>query len=83
MSDCMVITGEGVCWRAVFRTLVDVSVFSVIWSELLTKSAISCPSWSSVYGFQRLQCTSTSPVSSECGMFVMRCMQCCMSVSTV
>ena len=34
----------------VFGTLVGVFVFSVMWSELLMTSAISCPLWSSVYG---------------------------------
>ena len=43
-------------------------------------SAISCPVWSSVYECQRLEC---APVETECGMFVMNCMQCCMSVSAV
>ena len=41
-------------------------------------SAISCPRWSSVYECQII--VFTSPVMSECGMFVMYCMQCCMSV---
>ena len=58
-------------------------VFSVMWSELQTTSAISCPLWSSVYEFQRVECAYTSPVRTECGMFVMYCMQCCMSVSAV
>ena len=44
-------------------------------------SAISCPLWSSVYECQRVECAFTSPVRTECGMFVMYCMQCCMSVS--
>ena len=43
-------------------------------------SAISCPLWSSVYECQRVECAFTSPVRTECGMFVMYCMQCCMSV---
>ena len=30
-----------------------------------------------------MECVFTSPVRTECGMFVMCCMQCCMSVSTV
>ena len=30
-----------------------------------------------------MECAFTSPVRTECGMFVMRCMQCCMSVSAV
>ena len=36
-----VISGEDVCCNAVFGTLVGVSVFSVIWSELLMTSPIS------------------------------------------
>ena len=30
-----------------------------------------------------MECAFTSPVRTECGMFVMYCMQCCMSVSAV
>ena len=56
---------------------------SVMWSELLMTSAISCPLWSSVYECQRVECAFTSPVRTECGMFVMYCMQCCMCVSAV
>ena len=41
-------------------------------------SAISCSLWSSVYEFQRVECASTSPVRTDCGMFVMYCMHCCM-----
>ena len=52
MSDCVmdtvVISGEEVCCSVVFGTLVGVFVFSVMWSELLMTSAISCPLWSSV-----------------------------------
>ena len=65
----------------VFGTLVV--VFSVMWSELLMTSAISCPLWSSVYECQRVECAFTCPVRTECGMFVMYCMQCCMSLSVV
>ena len=46
-------------------------------------SAISWPLWSSVYECQRVECAFTSPMRTECGMFVMDCMQCCMSVSAV
>ena len=67
----------------VFGTLVGVFVFSVMWSELLMPSAICCPLWSSVYECQRVECAFTSPVTTECGRFVMYCMQCCMSVSAV
>ena len=64
-----------------FGTLVG--VFSVLWSELLMTSAISYPLWSSVYECQRVEYAFTSPVRTECDMFVMYVMQCCMSVSVV
>ena len=73
MLDTVVMSGDDVCCWVVFGTLVGVFVFSVMWSELLMTSAISCPLWSSVYECQRV----------ECGMFVMYCMQCFMSVSAV
>ena len=81
MLDTVVISGDYVCCSVVFSTLVG--VFSVMWSELLMTSAISCPLWSSVCECQRVECAFTSPVRTECGMFVMFCMQCCMSVSAV
>ena len=59
--------------------MVGVSVFSVIWSELLMASAIGCPLWSLVYECQRVECHSvpfTSQVRTECGMFAMCCTQC-------
>ena len=31
----------------------------------------------------QVECAFTSPVRTECGIFVMYCMQCCMSVSAV
>ena len=83
MLDTVVITDEDGCCSVVFITLVGVSVFSVMWSELLMTSAISCPLWSSVYEGHKVECAFTSPVRTECGMFVMCCMQCCMSVSAV
>ena len=46
------ISGEDVCCSVVFGTLVG--VFSVMWSELLMTSAISCPLWSSVYEYQEV-----------------------------
>ena len=64
-----------------FGTLVGVLVFSVVWSELLMTSANSCPLWSLMYECQRVECAFTSPVRTECGMFVMYCVQRCMSVS--
>ena len=79
--DTVVISGEDVCCSVVFGTLVG--VFSVLWSELLMTSAICCPLWSSVYECHKVECVFTSPVRTECGMFVMCCMQCCMSVSAV
>ena len=83
MLDTVVMSGDDVCCRVVFGTLFGVFVLSVMWSELLMTSAISCPLWSSVYECQRVECAFTSPVRTECGMFVMYCMQCCMSVSAV
>ena len=47
--DTVVMSGDDVCCSVVFGTLVGVFVFSVMWSELLMTSAISCPLWSSVY----------------------------------
>ena len=83
MLDTVVMSGDDVCCSVLFCTLVGVFVFSVMWSELLMTSAISCPLWSSVYECQRVECAFTSPVRTECGMFMMYCMQCCMSVSAV
>ena len=77
------VSGEYVCYRVVFDTLVCVFVFSVIWSELLMTSVISCRLWLSVYECQKVECAFTSSVMTECGMFVMCCVQCCMSVSAV
>ena len=77
----MLDTGDDVCCSVVFGTLVGVFVFSVMWSELLMTSAICwlC-SYPLVYECQRVVCSFTSPVRTECGMFVMHC---CMSVSSV
>ena len=81
--DTLVISNEYVCCSVVFGTLVGVFVFSVMWSEWLMTSAISCPVWSSVYECQRVECALTFSVRTECGMFVKYCMQCCMPVSAV
>ena len=67
----------------VFGTLVGLSVFSVMWSELLMTSAISFPLWSSVNECHKVECAFTSPVRTDCSMFVMCCIQCCMSVYAV
>ena len=83
MLDTVVISGDDVCYSVVFGTLVGVFVFSVMWSELLMTSAISCTLWSSVYACQRGECAFTYPLRTACCMFVMYCMQCCMSVSAV
>ena len=69
------ISGDDVCCSVVFGTLVG--VFSAKWSELLTTSAISYTLWASVYKCQRVECAFKSPVRTECDMFVMYCMQCC------
>ena len=44
-------------------------------------SAISSPLWSSMYECQRVEYVFTSPARTECGMFAMYRIQCCMSVS--
>ena len=74
--DTVVISGEDVCCSVVFGTLVGVFVFSVMWSKLLKKSAICCSLWSLVYEYHKVECAFTSPVRTECDMFVMCCMQC-------
>ena len=78
MLDTVVRSGDDVCCSVLFGTLVG--MFSVMWSELLMPSAIDFPLWSSVYECKRVECAFTSPVRTDCGMFVMYCMQCCMSV---
>ena len=42
MLDTVVISGDDVCCSVVFGTMVGVCVFSVMWTELLMTSAISC-----------------------------------------
>ena len=76
----VVLSGEDVCCSVLFGTLVGVFVFSRMWPELLMASAICYPLWSSVYEHKRVGCVFTSPVTTECGMFVMYCMQWCISV---
>ena len=43
MLDIVVVSGDDVCCSVAFRTLVGVLVFSVMRSELMITSAISCP----------------------------------------
>ena len=43
VAQCVRHCGDDVCCSVVFGTLVCVFVFSVMWSELLMTSAISCP----------------------------------------
>ena len=83
MLDTVVMSGDDVCCSGVFGTLVAVFVLSVMWSELLMTFSISCSLWSSVYECKRVECAFTSPVRTECGIFVMYYMQCCMSLSSV
>ena len=66
MLETVVISGEDVSCSVMFGSLVGVSVFSVIYSELLMTSAISCPLWSSVYECHRVECLFTSPVWYVC-----------------
>ena len=83
MLDTVVISCEYVCCSVVFSTLVGVFVLSVMWCELLMTSAISCTLWSSVYECHKVGRAFTSPVRTDCSMFVMCCMHCCISVSAV
>ena len=77
------ISVEYVCCSVVFGTRVSLFVFRVMWSELLMTSIMSIPLWSSVYECQRVGSAFTYQVRTECGMFVMYGMQCCMSVTAV
>ena len=83
MLDIVVISGEDACSSVVFGTLVGVFVFSVMRSELLITYAISCPLWSSLFEYQRVEYAFTSPVRTECDMFVVCRMLCCMYRSAV
>ena len=49
VKDTVVMSGDDVCCSVVLALWF---VFSVMWSELLMTSAISCPLWSSVYECQ-------------------------------
>ena len=53
----------------------------VMWSELLMTSAISCSSV--VISVRVPDSGACIHISGECGIFVMCCMQCCMSRSAV
>ena len=57
-------------------------MFSVMWTKFLMTSDISGPVWLSVYEWSVIYLVRTECVL-ECGMFVMYCMQCCMSVSAL
>ena len=76
--DIAVMSGDVVCCSVVCGTLVGVSVFSIICSELLIMSGISY-----LFGRQcvdqSVECVYTSPVSIESGLLVTCCMQCAMS----
>ena len=77
MLDTVVTSGEDGCCCVISGTLAGVFVFSAMWTELLITSAICCPPWSSMSECHKMECAFTSPVRTECGMFVM----CCISVS--
>ena len=74
--DTVVVSDEDVCCSVVFGTVVGVFLFSVMWFELLMTSAVFCPLWSSVYECHNMESACTSPVRTECGMFVMCCAVC-------
>ena len=65
MLDTVVISGDDVCCSVVFGTLVGVFLFSIMWTDLLMTSAISCPLWSSVYECQRVERAFTSLVRTS------------------
>ena len=80
-------SGEVACCSVVFGTLVGVSLFSILCSELLIMSEINWPLWSSVCEYQSVECALTSPASIESGMLVtcrMRCLcpRCCSVVTS-
>ena len=78
MSDCKVCLTPWSCLVMMFVVVWCLAlVLGCLWSELLMTSVISCPLWSSVYECQRVECKFTFSVRTECGMFVMYCMQCC------
>ena len=81
--EIVLMSGEVACCSVVCGTLVGVSVFSVMCSELLIMSEISWPLWSSVCEYQSVECAFTSPVSIESAMLVTCRMQYAMYVSTV
>ena len=53
--EIVVMYGEEVCCSVVCGTLVGASVFSMMCSELLIMSEISCPLWSSVCEYQSVE----------------------------
>ena len=53
--EIVMVSGDVVCCSVVCGTLVGVSVFSMMWSELLIMSEISCPLWSSVCEYQSVE----------------------------
>ena len=80
--DIVVMTGEVACCSVVCGTLVGCVGVSMMCSELLIMSEISCPLWSSVCEYQSVECAFTSPVCIEAGMLVTCRMQYVMSGST-
>ena len=66
LLDTVVISGEDGCCSVVFGTLVGVVMFSVMWSQLLMTSTISCPLWSSMYECQRLECAGFGMSDVDC-----------------
>ena len=81
--EIVVMPGEVACWSVVCGTLVGVSVFSVMCSDLLIVSEISCPLWWSLCEYQSVEYAVTSPVSIESGILVTCRMQYAISASTV
>ena len=75
---CLIFSLSGPC------ELLFLLCFIASWTwEVVMTSAICCPLWSLVCECHKVGYAFTSPVRTECGMFVMCCMQWCMSVSAV
>ena len=81
--EIVVMSDKVACCSVVCGTLVGMSVFCIMCSELLVMSEISLPLWSSVCEYQSVEYAFTSPLSIESGMLVKSSMQYAMSVSTV
>ena len=82
VAQCVRHLGEEVCCSVVFGTLVG--VFSVMWSELLMTSAISCPLCTSAREWSvrsHLQLQTTQPTCGGAVTVVTNCCANCVKTS--